>query len=150
MLSIIFILAFASAAIAAPASITQARNGAANYNVPQIQIRDLELTIINLTNDIVQSNSTGFATNYALGTTRIGVLSNGVQGAELCGPYQAPVASGHTQAISYLQNATVALQQLSWDLMGPALIRRGSVQLLYLSGEVQLPCPRWLRSLSNT
>ncbi|KAK5159368.1 hypothetical protein LTS14_002510 [Recurvomyces mirabilis] len=120
MLSTIFTLASATATIAAPASIIQARNGAANYNVPQMQIRDLELTIINLTNDIVQSNSTGFATNYALGTTQIGVLSNGVQGAEHCGPYQATVASGNTQAIAYLQNAIVALQQLSLDLMNPA------------------------------
>ena len=121
MLSTLFTMAFTTAAMAAPANIMQARNGAANYNVPQMQIRDLEITIVDLTNDIVQSNSTGFAANYALGATQIGILSNGVQGAELCPPYQAPVASGHAQAISYLQNATVALQQLSLDIMNPAL-----------------------------
>ena len=121
MLSTLFTLALATTALAAPTSRLQTRNGAANYNVPQMQIRDLEITVLDLTNDIVQSNSTGFATNHAPGTTQIGILSNGVQGAELCGPYQAPVASGHAQAISYLQNATVALQQLSLDLMNPAL-----------------------------
>ncbi|TKA58205.1 hypothetical protein B0A55_11103 [Friedmanniomyces simplex] len=87
-------LALTASVLAAP---TIKRNGAANYSVPQMQIRDLEVTILNIINDIVQQNGTAYDTDYANGNNH-----------------------SREMAIANLQNLTQALQQLSLDLMDGA------------------------------
>ncbi|KAK3070774.1 hypothetical protein LTR53_009862 [Teratosphaeriaceae sp. CCFEE 6253] len=112
-------LALAGSALAAPAPIS-ARNGAENYNVPQHQIQDLEVTIVNIINDIVQSNGTAYDADFAHGRDQFNTIINELQGPKSCGPHLPPVPNSKLEAIADLQNSTQGLQQLSLDLLNPA------------------------------
>ncbi|KAK4961562.1 hypothetical protein LTR10_002052 [Elasticomyces elasticus] len=96
------------------------RNGAENYSVPQYQIRDLEVTIVNIINDLAQLNTTAYKLDYATGSAQLQTLVNTVQGPQSCGPHLPPPPTSRVEAIINLQNSTMALQQLSLDLLDPA------------------------------
>ncbi|KAK5705860.1 hypothetical protein LTR17_021302 [Elasticomyces elasticus] len=110
-------LTLTSSVLAAP---TTKRNGAANYNVPQMQIRDLEITIVNVINDIVQQNSTGYVADFTTGSNQYETIINSLQGSQSCGPHLPPPPSSREVAIANLQNSTTQLQQLSLELQDPA------------------------------
>ncbi|TKA80975.1 hypothetical protein B0A55_02387 [Friedmanniomyces simplex] len=111
------ILALTASVLATP---TTKRNGVANYSVPQMQIRDLEITILNIINDIVQQSGTAYDTDYATGSNQYSTIINSLQGPRPCGPNLPPPPSSREVAIANLQNSTQALQQLSLDLMDGA------------------------------
>ncbi|KAK5707996.1 hypothetical protein LTR97_000536 [Elasticomyces elasticus] len=109
-------LALTGSVLAAPAT---KRNGAANYSVPQMQIRDLEITIVNVINDIVQQNSTGYVADFTTGSNQYETIINSLQGSQSCGPHLPPPPSSREVAIANLQNSTTQLQQLSLELLDP-------------------------------
>jgi len=116
--SIATALALTASAAAAPATLS-ARNGAENYSVPKHQIQDLEVTIVNIINDIVQQNSTGYDLDFAKGRDQFTTIINSLQGPKSCGPYLPSVPTSRLEAIADLQNSTQGLQQLSLDLLDP-------------------------------
>ena len=103
-------LAFASSTIAAPVSrLTM-----------QSQIQTLEIQILNVINDIVQSSST-LKTDYNAGISLYGTLVNELQGPQPCPPFVPGRPSTKKQAIKALQTSQESLMQLSLDLQNPDL-----------------------------
>ncbi|KAM0717463.1 hypothetical protein Q7P37_007315 [Cladosporium fusiforme] len=85
----------------------------------QKQIQSLEITIINVTNDIVQS-SANLKKDYAGGVKQFAPLVSGLQGPQPCSPFTPGQPSTKDQAAQSLQKSNLALMQLSLDLLDPA------------------------------
>lgn len=115
-LSLITVLALCGcSALAAPAP-------AAVPNASlQKDIQTLEITILNVINDIVQNNKAGLKKDFATGQNEFGSLIASVAGPLPCSPFVPGNPSTASGAISYLRNSQSNLQELSLDLMNPAL-----------------------------
>jgi len=108
--SIITALALAGSAFAAPAP-----------NVAlQKDIQTLEITILNVMNDIVQLNKAGLKKDYATGTSEFAALIPKVSGPQSCSPFVPGRPNTADGAVKFLQQSQLSLQQLSLDLMNPA------------------------------
>ncbi|KAK3696149.1 hypothetical protein LTR37_018120 [Vermiconidia calcicola] len=107
--AIVSALALASSAFAAPAPNAQL----------QKQIQTLEIQIVNVVNDIVQSNP-NLKTDYNDGTGQYGTLINKLQGPQPCSPFLPGKPTTKKQAIKALQSSQDGLMQLSLDLQNPA------------------------------
>jgi hypothetical protein len=103
-------LALAGSAFAAPAPHTKIQG----------QIQTLEVQILNVINDIVQS-SPNLVADYNTGATQYGVLSNILDGPQPCSPFVPGRPTTKKQAIKALQTSQEGLMQLSLDLQNPAL-----------------------------
>ena len=104
-------LALAGTSLAAPAPST------ASF---QKDIQTLELTIVNVLNDIVQINKPQLKEDYATGTNQFAALIPKVSGPQSCSPFVPGKPTTANGAVSYLQKAQLSLQELSLDLMDPA------------------------------
>lgn len=85
----------------------------------QKQIQALEITIINITNDIVQSAPT-LKTNYANGIKQFAPLVSGLEGPQPCSIFTPGRPDTKDLAAASLQKSNAALMQLSLDLLDPA------------------------------
>lgn len=99
----------APAAAAAPAPRTNIQN----------QIQTLEIQIVNVINDIVQSSST-LSSNYETGTNQFAALTQKLQGPQPCGVFTPGKPSSKKRAVASLNSAQQSLMQLSLDLQNPA------------------------------
>lgn len=86
----------------------------------QGQIQTLEVQILNVINDIVQSSTT-LQNDYNVGLTQFGTLSNELDGPLPCAPFVPGRPSTKKQAIKALQTSQESLMQLSLDLQNPDL-----------------------------
>jgi hypothetical protein len=102
-------LALAGSSIAAPTRATL-----------QKQIQTLEIQILNVINDIVQSNP-NLEADYNTGITQFNVLANALDGPQPCAPFVPGYPSTKKQAIKALQTSQADLQLLSLDLQNPDL-----------------------------
>lgn len=109
-------LALAGSSIAAPAP---------SRATMQNQILTLEVQILNVINDIVQS-STNLVNDYNTGLTQFSTLSNELDGPLPCAPFVPGRPSTKKQAIKALQTSQEGLMQLSLDLQNPALTIKNS------------------------
>ncbi|KAF2102243.1 hypothetical protein NA57DRAFT_73674 [Rhizodiscina lignyota] len=101
---------FGASALAAPAP-----NAAI-----QKEIQTLEITIVNVLNDIVQLNKAGLHKDYSTGTSEFGQIISQVSGPQPCSPFVPGKPTTAAGAVSYLQKAQSGLQELSLDLMDPS------------------------------
>lgn len=85
----------------------------------QKQIQAMEITIINVTNDIVQSNP-NLKTDYQNGIKQFAPLVSGLQGPQPCSIFTPGSPSTKDQAAASLQKSNLALMELSLDLLNPA------------------------------
>lgn len=85
----------------------------------QKQIQTLEITIVNITGDIVQ-NLPGLRTDYASGTKQFGSLVSGLQGPQPCSPFTPGQPETKDHVVASLQKSNLALMQLSLDLLDPS------------------------------
>lgn len=85
----------------------------------QKQIQAMEITIINITNEIVQSNPK-LKTDYAAGVKQFAPLVSGLQGPQPCSIFTPGQPSTKDQAAAALQKSNLALMELSLDLLNPA------------------------------
>ena len=91
----------------------------------QHQIQTLEITIVNVVNDMIHS-ATNARRNYHSGLDQFATLVGELQGPQPC-PIGLPAPPRTKEAaISYLNSATAGLQQLSQDLNNPAYSVRAS------------------------
>ncbi|KAF2234701.1 hypothetical protein EV356DRAFT_532502 [Viridothelium virens] len=111
--SLIAALALAGSAFATPTPVNAPDDGL------QKQIQTLEIAILNVINDIVQSNP-ALKTDYAAGAQQFGVLTNELQGPQPCSPFTPGKPTTQSAAIQALQSSTSRLQSLSLDLLNPA------------------------------
>lgn len=86
----------------------------------QTQIQTLEVQILNVINDIVQS-SPNLLTDYNNGVTQYNTLTSELQGPQPCAPFVPGRPTTKKQAIKALQSSQEGLMQLSLDLQNPAL-----------------------------
>ena len=85
----------------------------------QKQIQTLEVQILDVINDIVQS-SPELKADYSTGTSQFATLINELQGPQPCSPFYPGKTSTKKQAIKALQTSQEGLMQLSLDLQNPA------------------------------
>jgi len=85
----------------------------------QKQIQAMEITIINITNDIVQSNP-NLKTDYANGIKQFVPLISGLEGPQPCSIFTPGRPDTKDLAAASLQKSNMALMQLSLDLLNPA------------------------------
>ena len=109
--SILAALALAGSAIATPVN-------APNDSL-QKQIQTLEVQILNVINDIVQSKP-ALKADYTAGAKQFGQLTSGLEGPQPCSPFLPGKPSDKNGAVSALQTSTQKLQALSLDLLNPA------------------------------
>ena len=105
--SLITALALAGSALAAPTP---------SY---QKQIQTLEVQILNVINDIVQSKSS-LKADYSAGIQTFGDLAYELQGPQPCSIFNPGQPATQNGAIQALQSSTSSLQALSLDLLNPA------------------------------
>ena len=105
-------LALASTALAGPVPA----NGTQDY---QKEIQSMEITIINITNDIVQNNP-NLKTDYSNGIKQFAPLISALEGPQPCSIFTPGSPSTKDQAAQSLQNSNLALMRLSLDLLNPA------------------------------
>jgi hypothetical protein len=86
----------------------------------QTQIQTLEIQIVNVINDIVQSSST-LKADYNNGLGQYGTLTTELQGPMPCAPFVPGHPSTKKQAIKALETSQESLMQLSLDLQNPDL-----------------------------
>lgn len=100
-------LAFASSTLAAPTH-------------PQIQkqIQALEVTIVNVINDIVQT-SANLDGDYESGLSQFASLSNKLDGPQPCSVFTPGTPKNKAGAVKALQSSTTNLQELSLALLNP-------------------------------
>ncbi|KAK5175707.1 uncharacterized protein LTR77_000846 [Saxophila tyrrhenica] len=103
-------LSLASSTLAAPTS----------RPVLQSKIQTLEIQILNIVNDIVQSSST-LQSDYSAGILQFNDLANELQGPLPCAPFVPGRPSTKKQAITALQSSQEGLMMLSLDLQDPEL-----------------------------
>lgn len=106
-------LALASATLATPVPA----NGVDDSLQKQIQA--MEITIINITNDIVQSNP-NLKTDYNNGIKQFAPLISGLEGPQPCSIFTPGRPDTKDLAAASLQKSNLALMQLSLDLLNPA------------------------------
>lgn len=85
----------------------------------QKNIQTLEIDILNVINDIVQSKAS-LKKDYATGQHAFGDLISKVSGPQSCSPFVPGNPNTANSAISFLQQSQMGLQKLSLDLMNPA------------------------------
>lgn len=113
--SVISVLALCGSAFAAPTPA-----GVPNAGL-QKSIQSLEITILNVINDIVQNNKAALKKDFATAQNEFGSLISSTAGPLPCSPFLPGNPSTANDAIAYLRNSQLGLQQLSLDLMNPAL-----------------------------
>lgn len=106
-------LALASTALATPVPAN-----AVNDSL-QKQIQAMEITIIDITNDIVQSNP-NLKTDYANGINQFAPLISGLEGPQPCSIFTPGRPDTKDQAAASLQKSNLALMELSLDLLDPS------------------------------
>lgn len=109
-------LALAGTAFATP---IPTNDNSIDSNSYQKQIQDMESTIINITNDIVQNNA-NLKTDYDNGIKQFVPLINGLQGPQPCSIFTPGNPNSKDQAVSSLQQSNLSLMNLSLDLMNAA------------------------------
>ncbi|KAI9713872.1 MAG: hypothetical protein M1820_000602 [Bogoriella megaspora] len=110
--SLVAALALAGSAIASPTP----SNGVDDSL--QKQIQNLEVQILNVINDIVQSNP-NIKNDYNNGAKQFGTIASGLSGPQPCSIFTPGTPTTANGAIQALQTSTSKLQSLSLDLLDP-------------------------------
>lgn len=86
----------------------------------QTQIQTLEIQILNVINDIVQSNP-ALKADYSNGVNKFNTLTSEVEGPQPCSPFVPGRPATKKEAITALQTSQSGLMQLSLHLQNPDL-----------------------------
>jgi hypothetical protein len=85
----------------------------------QKQIQAMEITIINITNSIVQSNPS-LKSDYAAGIKQFIPLISGLEGPQPCSIFTPGRPDTRDAAAASLQKSNASLMQLSLELLDPS------------------------------